>query len=110
MSEAATERRNRVVDRARNGPGKTSRAARHAAFENRGVDERARALVDKVARHAWKVTRGDVAAAKTAGVSEDEIFELTVCAALGQATRQLEAGLAALNEATQVAGRAEVKR
>ena len=37
---------------------------------------------------------------KAKGVSEDEIFELTVCAAYGQATRQLNAALAALDEAT----------
>jgi hypothetical protein len=110
MSEAATERRNRVIERVLNGPGRSSPAARRAAFGNQDVDARGRALVDKVARHAWKVTRDDVEAAKAAGVSEDEIFELTVCAALGQAARQLEAGLAALNEATRAAGRAEAKR
>ncbi len=99
-----------MVDRVLNGPAKTSRAARQAAFENRGVDVRARSLVDKVARHAWKVTRGDIAAAKTAVLSEDEIFELTICAALGQATRQLEAALTALDEATSHPSRAEGKR
>ena len=56
-----------------------------------------------MARHAWKVAAADVAATKTAGVSEDEIFELVVCAALGQATRQLNAALAALDAATQSA-------
>ncbi len=61
-------------------------SARRAAFDNQGVPESARALVAKVARAAWTVTDADVAAAKSAGVSEDEIFELTVCAALGQAT------------------------
>ena len=64
------------------------------------MTRRCRALVDKIARCAWTVTDADVVAAKADGVSEDEIFELTVCAAYGQATRQLNAALAALDEAT----------
>src|SRR5262245_47558768 len=96
MSEAATGRRKKAVERALNGPGIASPEARRAAFENRGVDEKSRALVDKVARNAWKVTAEDVAATKAAGVTEDEIFEMSVCAALGQASRQIEAALAAL--------------
>jgi adenine-specific DNA methylase len=74
--------------------------ARRAAFDNQGVYEPARALVAKVAKAAWTVTDADVAATKSAGVSEDEIFELAVCAALGQATRQLDEALAALDAAT----------
>ena len=104
MSDRATRYREQVVDRAVRGPGVASPAARLAAFDNRGVNERTRALIDKVARHAWKVTREDVEATKAAGVSEDEIFELTVCAALGQATRQLQAALAALDAATEGTG------
>ena len=93
-----------MIDRVLNGPGQSSPADRRAAFDNQDVDARARALVDKVARHAWKVTRGDVEAAKAAGASEDEIFELTVCAALGQATRQFAAAVAALDAVAAVPG------
>jgi hypothetical protein len=46
------------------------------------------------------VTEADFAAAKASGLSEDQLFELVVCAAVGQSTRQYEAGLAALAEAT----------
>ena len=74
----------------------SSAEVRRAAFDNANVPPSAAALVDKVARNAWKVTDEDVAAARSAGLSEDEIFELVVCAAYGQATRQLEAGLAAV--------------
>jgi hypothetical protein len=102
MSEPAKRYREAVVRRVLQGPGRASVEARHAAFDNTGVDERARALLDKVTRRAWTVTDADVAATKAAGVSEDEIFELTVCAALGQATRQLEAALAALDAASPV--------
>jgi hypothetical protein len=100
MSDAARRLRERVVDRAVNGPGIASRAARRAAFENQAGAGGAAALIDKVVRHAWKVTDEDVAATKAAGVREDEVFELTVCAALGAATRQLRAALAALDLAT----------
>jgi len=100
MSQAATGYRQAVVERALRGPGTASTAARRAAFDNQGVDSPARALVDRVAQRAWTVTDEDVAGTKAAGVSEDQIFELAVCAALGQATRQIEAGLAALEAAT----------
>ena len=35
-----------------------------------------------------------------AGFTDDQLFELVICAAVGQSTRQYEAGLAALAEAT----------
>jgi hypothetical protein len=100
MNEAADRFRGAVIEGVLRGPGAASPDARRAAFDNAGVDERARMLIDKVTRNAWKVTDSDVAAVKAAGVSEDEIFELTVCAALGQATRQLRAALAAVEAAT----------
>jgi hypothetical protein len=99
MSEEAAARRLAVVRRALHGPAVSDPGARRAAFDGTG-DARVRALVEKVARNAWKVTDPDVAAVKAAGVSEDEIFELSVCAALGQATRQLEAALAVVDAAT----------
>ena len=100
MHESAKEYRAAVIARVLKGPGSASAAARQAAFDNHGVDGRASALIDKVARQAWTVTDGDVASTKRAGVGEDEIFELAVAAALGQATRQLDAALAALDAAT----------
>ena len=107
MSEAVYRLRAAVADQALRGSGVASPAARRAAFDNRGVDERARSLIDKVARQAWTVTRADVAAATAAGVPEDEIFELTVCAALGQATRQLDAARAALDAVSKTSGHGE---
>ena len=104
MSEAATRYREHTVERALRGPGVSAGDARRAAYDNQGVAAPARALIDKVARTAWKVTDEDVAAAKAGGLAEDAIFELVVCAALGQATRQLDAALAALDEATADSG------
>jgi alkylhydroperoxidase family enzyme len=99
MSQAARKLREAVVARARDGAGRSNPAVRRAAFDNAHVDPRVRPFVDKVTRHAWKITGADVDTARAAGLSEDEIFEVTICAALGQATRQLGAALAALDQA-----------
>lgn len=56
--------------------------------------------VDKVARHAFKVTDEDFEALAGAGYREDELFELTICAAVGASVARFERGLAALEEAT----------
>jgi hypothetical protein len=101
MSEQARHYREAVVARVLTGEGTASVEARQAAFANQGVDSRVRALVDKVARQAWTITDDDVETAKRAGASEDEIFELAVAAALGQATRQLDAALAVLDAALE---------
>jgi hypothetical protein len=100
MSDTANRLRDTVIEQALRGQAHASVDARRAAFDNTGVDERARALVDKVSRHAWKVTDADIAGARAAGLSEPEIFELTICAALGQSTRQLRAALAAVDSAS----------
>lgn len=84
--------------------GKAAQATRRAAFDNENVPEPLRPLIDKVARHAYKVVDEDIAAAKAAGFSEDELFELVVCAAIGQASRQYEGALAALAAATEKGG------
>ena len=52
------------------------------------------AYVDKVARHAYKVTDDDIAALQQAGYSLDAIFEVTLSAALGAGMSRLERGLA----------------
>lgn len=88
-----------IVARILEGDGRASRAERRAAFDNAGEAEPLRTLIEKVALHPTRVTDGDVAAVAAAGRSEDEVFELVVCAAVGQATRQHEAALAALAEA-----------
>lgn len=73
---------------------------RRAAFENTATREPIRTLVDKIAHRSHRVTDGDVAAALAAGFSEDQIFEIAVCAAVGQASRDYDTALAALAEAT----------
>jgi alkylhydroperoxidase/carboxymuconolactone decarboxylase family protein YurZ len=82
------------------GDGKASLAVRRSAFDNTGLDEPTNTLVDKVARRANTITDADIAAARAAGLSEDQIFEIVVCAAIGQANRQYSSALAALDAAT----------
>jgi len=52
--------------------------------------------LDKVARHAYRVTDADVAALQRAGLSDDAIFEVTIAGAVGAALGRLERGLQAL--------------
>ena len=79
-------------------PGTVPQALRQAASRNDGaaLPDALRAYVDTVERHAYQVTDEEVEALKQAGYSEDQLFEITVAAALGAALRRLEAGLAPL--------------
>ena len=88
-----------LVARALDSKGKAAPELRRAAFDNAGLSEPVRTLVEKVANHAYRVT-DDVAAVRAAGLSEDQIFEIVVCAAIGQADRQYASALAALASAT----------
>ena len=89
-----------LVDRVLNGEGRASREQRAQAFSDAGVPAPLRALISKVATRPAQVTDEDFAAAKAAGFSEDQVFELVIAAAVGQSARLYEAGLAALAEAT----------
>ena len=89
--------RTALVRRILEGDGKATRATRKAAFDDRGLSGAAQMLVDKVATNASRITGEDVAAVKVSGFSEDEVFEVVVCAAVGQAARQYDAARAALD-------------
>ena len=52
--------------------------------------------LDKVRSGAFTVTDDDVAALRAAGLSEDEIFEQTVAAAVAEGLRRLGGGLEAI--------------
>ena len=95
-----TQARKALVTRILEGDGKASPSQRRAAFNNSGLAQPVSTLVDKVARHADRVTGEDIAAATESGLSEDQVFEIVVCAAIGQATRQYDTALAALAAAT----------
>lgn len=96
-----TQARKALVARILEGDGRASNAQRRAAFDNAGLAPPLNTLIDKVVKRAYTVTDKDIAAAMSSGLSEDEIFELVVCAAIGQATRQYDTAFAALEAATE---------
>ena len=100
MSDISKGRR-ALLARIIEGGGTASHAQRRAAFDNAGLAKPLSTLIDKVAKHAYKVTDEDIAAARASGLSEDEIFEIVVCAAIGQAVRQYDTALAALKAASE---------
>lgn len=88
-----------LVERVLGGDGRASAEQRARAFRNEGLSPPLDALVGKVVDTPAQVTEADLAAVKAA-YSEDQVFELVVCAAVGQSDRLYAAGLAALAEAT----------
>lgn len=84
--------------------GEAPRNLRRSAFNGGASSEPLRTLVEKVAYHSDQVTDEDVAAARAAGLTEDQIFEVMVCAAVGQADRQYTSALAVLADATSEEG------
>lgn len=89
----------RLVRRVLDGDGRAPQPSRQRAYDNAEPVEPVRTLINKVATKPSQVTDRDIDLVKAAGCGEDEIFELVICAAIGQATRQYEVGLAALDEA-----------
>ena len=89
-----------MVDRILNGEGKASAQQRAHAFNNDGLSPPLDVLIAKVADRPTQVTDADLATALASGYTEDQVFELVICAAVGQSSRLYEAGLAALAEAT----------
>jgi alkylhydroperoxidase family enzyme len=69
---------------------------RLAAAPERPVPPAAEAYADTVRRHAYRVTDAQVDALQEAGLSQDEVFEVTVAAAVGAGLKRLDAGLRAM--------------
>jgi hypothetical protein len=89
-----------IEQRILTGPGKAPPDLRAKAFQDSDLPGPLAPLLDKVAKRSFQVTDGDVAAALAAGFTQDQIFELVLCAAVGESSRLYQAGLAALAEAT----------
>ena len=88
-----------LVRRILEGDGRASASERRAAFNNTGLAEPVGTLVDRVAKQAYKVTDEDIEAARESGLSEDQIFEIVICAAIGQSARLYDTAFAALEAA-----------
>ncbi len=94
--------------------GKSDAALRAAVFERtrKSADETPeipgtldlRDLVEKIAERPWTVSDEDFSKLHHAGYSEDQIFELIVAAAAGAGVRRFEAGLRALEAASDEGG------
>lgn len=92
------ELRDRVYATVLDGPGETDAALRRAAADGVGLPTELQGLVDKIERHAYKVTDEDLSRL-AATYDDDQLFEIVVSAALGASRRRLVAGLAALEKA-----------
>jgi hypothetical protein len=95
MADIARWRR-ALVTRILQGKATTPPLVRRAAFDNVTWTEPLRSLVNKVAQGPKHLGNEDFAAARASGSSEDQIFEIVVCAAVGESTRRYDAALAAL--------------
>ena len=90
------EARQSLFARILEGEGTASQQLRRAAFANAELTEPLRALINTVATNAHAVTDEQVSSALAAGFNQDQLFELVVCAAVGQSKRQHDAALRAL--------------
>jgi hypothetical protein len=77
-------------------PARTDPPTRKSAAGGGFLPEPVSSYVAKVRDQSYRITDRDIEELTTAGLSEDEIFEITVAAALGAALRSLDAGLQAL--------------
>ena len=87
-----------VLNRVLNGPGESEPAIRNAVADGKAVPAELHVLVDKIHRHAYKVTDEDMKRPQ-AKYGDDQMFEIVVSAALGASRNRLLAGLKALDEA-----------
>jgi len=87
-----------IVREVLDGPGVTTRGKRLATLEGSGPEQILTYLA-KVRDQSYRVSEDDFAALRAEGLSEDTIFELTVAAAIGAASRRLEAARRAMRRA-----------
>jgi hypothetical protein len=80
---------------------------RRAAFDGKGLEAPLDTFIKKVAEQPARITDEDVGAARALGRSEDQIFELVICAAVGQSSRHYESALEALDQARNEGGGAD---
>lgn len=90
--------RDRVLQGVLEGAGESDPAIRQAAAQGSGMPADVETLIDKIHRHAYRVTDDDIARLQ-ARYSDDQMFEIIVSAALGASRNRLVAGLEALEEA-----------
>ncbi|HZI99376.1 MAG TPA: hypothetical protein VFD22_01855 [Gemmatimonadaceae bacterium] len=97
MNDPHSKLRDRVLESVIDGPGESDPAVRRAAANGAGVPPDLAPLIEKVHRHAYKVTDADIATAQ-ARYGDDRMFEIIVSAALGASRNRLLAGLKVLED------------
>ena len=79
-------------------PGHVACACRALAVARGEPPAELAALVDKIRRHAYRVTDEDLTSLQ-GRYTDDQLFEIVVAAAFGAAEERLRAGMRALEEA-----------
>ena len=79
------------------GAGEVDPAVRRAAGSGTDVPDVWSTYVSKVRDASYRITDADVAALKSAGCTEEEIFEMTVAAATGASLHRFDLGLRAMD-------------
>lgn len=95
ISDPHARLRDQVLDRVLDGAGESDSAIRHAAAEGEGLPSDLQPLIDKIHKHAYKVTDEDLARLQPT-YGDDKLFEMIVSAALGASRKRLDAGLRVL--------------
>ena len=90
--------RDKVLKSVLTGPGETDPAMRNAVADGKSVPAELHVLVDKIHRHAYKVTDEDMKRPQ-AKYGDDQMFEIVVSSALGASRNRLLVGMKALDEA-----------
>ena len=98
MNDPHAHLRDVVLQRVLEGEGESDPAIRRAAAAGTGVPSELQVLIDKVHRHAYRVTDDDVARLQPR-YGDDRLFEIIVSAALGASRHRLMTGLQALEDA-----------
>lgn len=98
MTDPHAALRDRVLQQVLEGAGETDSTIRRAAAEGTSLPLELQPLIDKIHRHAYKVTDEDIARLR-AKHGDDQMFEIIVSASVGASHRRLVAGLNALDQA-----------
>jgi hypothetical protein len=78
------------------GPGRVDAALRQSAVTGEGLSEPWLSYTLKIRDGASNVNDSDIENLRAAGHTEDEIFEMTIAAAVGASLHTLDAGLRAV--------------
>src|SRR5262245_62162608 len=102
MFDPHAKLRDEVLRQVLDGPGEVEPSLRRAAASGAGVTADLQPLVEKIHKHAYRVTDQDIANLQGT-YSDDRLFEIIVSGALGASRKRLLAGIQAL----EAAGEAE---